>query len=111
MAIVSKNPATGEELERFEAARPDEVDAVLGAVSRAFRAWRDTTFADRAVLMERAADHLRDHRDEYGRLVALEMGKTLVESRAEIEKCAWCCDWYAEHAERLLADETIASSA
>ncbi len=109
--IQSINPATEEVLETFELYTKEQVDQALEQASTAWKEWRDTTFEQRAELMHQAAQHLRTHKAEYARTATLEMGKTIVEAGAEIEKCAWCCDYFAEMGERFLENETIKSSA
>lgn len=111
MSIQSINPATGEILETFELFSSAQIDETLGAAHRAFQSWRETAFAERSALFRRVAAYLRAQKTELGRIASLEMGKPLSESEAEIEKCAWNCDYYAEHAERFLADEHIATNA
>ena len=111
MALESINPATGELLEQFVEWTDDEVAATIGRVQQAWLAWRGTPFAERAGLMKKAAQVLRDNADVYARTMALEMGKPIAEGRAEVNKCALCCEHYADHAEAYLADEVIASDA
>jgi succinate-semialdehyde dehydrogenase/glutarate-semialdehyde dehydrogenase len=109
--ITSVNPATEEVLATFEPHTPEQVDEALGQAQDAFLAWRARTIADRAVPMRRLAKLLRERADRYGRLVTLEMGKPIAEAKAEIEKCAWSCDHYAENAARFLADEPVKTNA
>lgn len=109
--IVSINPASGKELARFEEHTPAEVDAALAAAAKAQAAWRRVPISERVTLLTRMAAALRAGKDKYARMITDEMGKPLVESEAEIEKCAWNCDFYAEHAPRYLADELIATNA
>src|SRR2546425_8806039 len=109
--ITSINPATGEVLARFDPFTQDNVDHALDQAQDAFVAWRERSFAERAVPMRRLAALLRERADRYGRLITLEMGKPIVEARAELEKCAWGCEHYAEHAARYLADEVISTNA
>lgn len=111
MALESINPATGELLEQFTEWTDDEVAAMVGRTQQAWLAWRGTSFAERAALMKKAAQVLRDNVDVYARTMALEMGKPISEGRAEVNKCAFCCEHYADHAEGYLADEVIASDA
>ena len=110
MALESINPATGELLESFVEWTDDEVAETIGRTQQAWLTWRGTSFAERTALMKKAAQVLRDNVDTYARTMALEMGKPISEGRAEVSKCALCCDFYAEHAEGFLADEVIASS-
>jgi succinate-semialdehyde dehydrogenase / glutarate-semialdehyde dehydrogenase len=109
--MSSVNPATGEVLAKLEEISDAEVDAKLARAAETFRIWRRRPFAERAALMRRAADALEQRKDHWGRIMTLEMGKTLRSAVAEAEKCAWVCRFYAENAERFLADEEIASGA
>ncbi len=111
MAIESINPATGEQLETFVEWSDAQVADVVDATQQAWLTWRGTSFAERTLLMKRAAQVLRDHAELYARTMALEMGKPISEGRAEVNKCALCCEFYAEHAQGYLADEVIASDA
>ncbi|RWD52269.1 MAG: NAD-dependent succinate-semialdehyde dehydrogenase [Mesorhizobium sp.] len=109
--IVSINPTSGEENASFEEHSAAEVDLALTAAVRAQREWRARSVDDRIPLLRQMAVVLRKEKTRYARLITQEMGKPLVESEAEIEKCAWNCDFYAENAPRFLADESIESSA
>src|SRR2546428_13884602 len=109
--INSIHPASAEVLARFDPFTPDEVDHALDQAEDAFIAWRERSFEERAVPMRRLAALLRERADRYGRLITLEMGKPIVEARAELEKCAWACDHFAENAKRYLADERVPSTA
>jgi len=111
MALESINPATGVVLEHFVEWSHTQVAQVVEQTQQAWLGWRATSFAERAPLMKAAAQVLRDNVDLYARTMALEMGKPIGEGRAEVNKCAVCCDFYADHAERFLADEVIASDA
>jgi succinate-semialdehyde dehydrogenase / glutarate-semialdehyde dehydrogenase len=109
--LESIDPATETVLARYPAATPDEIEAALAGADVAQQAWRRTSFDERAALMRRLAAHLRGRRDEYGRLITLEMGKPIAEATAEIEKCAWACDVYADRAAVFLGDDPIATNA
>jgi len=111
MAIQSMNPATGKALKTYPEMTAGEVIELLKKTQRAFEKWRETDFADRAAKMKKAAEVLRGSKEEYARLMALEMGKPLAQGRSEVEKSAWVCDYYAENAERFLAPEVIPSDA
>src|SRR5260370_5571747 len=108
MALRSINPANGVLLREYEEATPDETTRILRAARVGFSAWRRTTFGERAGPMRRAGTLLRERKDALARLMALEMGKPLAQGRAEAEKCASVCDYYAERAAGFLAPETIA---
>jgi acyl-CoA reductase-like NAD-dependent aldehyde dehydrogenase len=111
MAIESVNPATEETIARFDEATPQHVDQAVEAVYTAQRDWRRTSLAERGAAMQRAAAYLRQHKDRFAQLISLEMGKPISQSLAEIEKCAWNCEYYAEAAEGYLADRPVATNA
>jgi len=105
MAIESINPATGELIERFTPLNPSAVAAALAACFEAWQRWREQPMAERATLMHRAAKVLRDTQETHARLMSEEMGKPIREARAEVEKCALVCDYYADTASVHLAPE------
>jgi succinate-semialdehyde dehydrogenase / glutarate-semialdehyde dehydrogenase len=109
--LRSVNPATGEELAGFPEHTAEELEAALAEADAAQRAWRLTSFAERRRHLEEAARLLRDGRAGYARLATLEMGKPIAEAEAELDKCAWACEFYAARAERFLADEPVATDA
>jgi succinate-semialdehyde dehydrogenase/glutarate-semialdehyde dehydrogenase len=109
--IASVDPATEAILARFAVHTPDEIEATLAAAAAAQREWRRRTFDERGQALRRLAAHLRHRRDHYGRLITLEMGKPITEALAEIEKCAWACDFYAAEAARFLGDEVVETNA
>src|SRR5438034_911168 len=105
MALSSINPSSGEVLESFEEATPATLERVLAHAWQAFLGWRESTFAERAARLREVARVLGAKKVEYARLMALEMGKPVTQGEAEVEKCAWGCEYYAEHAARFLAPE------
>lgn len=105
------NPATEEKIASYSATTPAEVDQALDTAVAAQREWRDAGFAARAEVLRRAAELLLRDRDEHARRMSLEMGKPLGEGRAEVDKCAWTCEHYAEHAEAFLAPEPVETEA
>jgi succinate-semialdehyde dehydrogenase/glutarate-semialdehyde dehydrogenase len=111
MAIASINPATGEIIATYEALGPSDLELRLQRAVEAFAINRARTFAQRAELMNRAAQILEARADDFGKTITLEMGKPLAAAVAEVRKCATVCGHYAEHAERYLAPETIATDA
>ena len=111
MPIASVNPYTGRVERRFRAFSWPQTERILAQAHRAATEWRSTSFAHRAQLMHRAANLLRERQDELARIMALEMGKPVVDGRAEILKCALCCDYYADHAAEFLADQVIKTEA
>ena len=109
--FTSLNPATGETFASHPEITTPELRAALRVSAKAWQEWRRTTFAERAHLIRRVGELLRERADAHGRLMAMEMGKPIAGGRAESVKCATACDYYAEHAEHLLADELIATDA
>jgi succinate-semialdehyde dehydrogenase / glutarate-semialdehyde dehydrogenase len=111
MTIESINPATGERLAGYEEMTRGSVNEAIGRAHEAFLAWRTVSLAERAKGMRRAAEILRSRAPQYARLMALEMGKPVRDGAAEAHKCAGVCDYYAEHAARLLAPEPVDTEA
>ncbi len=111
MAIATINPATGETVRTFQPLGEAELEARLAAAAEAYRRHRATGFAERARLMFRAAEILEAEKERFGRLMVTEMGKPLKAGMEEAAKSAWGCRYYAEHAERFLADEVVETSA
>ena len=108
-AMHSVNPATEEEIATYAVDTESQVDAALDrAVSRR-RGWRSTSVDERCRLMAAVAALLRARRDPLAALITAEMGKTITEARGEVEKCAFACDWFAEHAAAFLADDASPS--
>ena len=105
MAIASVNPVNGRTVKEYEALTPAQAAEAVEAAQRAFLGWRRTSFAERAAPMRRAGAVLRDRATEFGRLMAMEMGKPVAAGEAEARKCATACDFYAENAERFLSRE------
>jgi succinate-semialdehyde dehydrogenase/glutarate-semialdehyde dehydrogenase len=111
MAIATINPATGEVVKTFDALTDAQVDEKIAKAYTTFKTYRNTSFADRARWMIKTADILDAEKDALGRIMTLEMGKTLGSAIAEVEKCALTCRYYAQHSEQFLADEVIATTA
>ncbi|NEA47881.1 NADP-dependent succinic semialdehyde dehydrogenase [Streptomyces sp. SID10815] len=110
MSIATVNPANGETLKTYEAMDEEEIERRLQLAEATFRTYRTTSFAERARLLNRAADLLDEDQAEIARVMTTEMGKPVAQARAEAAKCAKAMRWYAEHAEELLADEEPAES-
>jgi succinate-semialdehyde dehydrogenase/glutarate-semialdehyde dehydrogenase len=106
MPIATTNPATGEVLRTFAAHDDAHVEAALAAAARAAADWRRVPPAARAAVVGRAADVLDRRREEFARLMTLEMGKPVQAARDEAAKCAAACRYYAEHGPRFVAPET-----
>jgi succinate-semialdehyde dehydrogenase / glutarate-semialdehyde dehydrogenase len=111
MAIATTNPATGEVLKTFEPLTDAQIESKIQLAAATFRAHRRTPFSERAAKMMRVAEILDQEKDECARLMTLEMGKPLKAAVAEALKCALGCRFYAENAEKFLADEIIDTGA
>jgi acyl-CoA reductase-like NAD-dependent aldehyde dehydrogenase len=106
MSFATTNPYTGEVLKTFPTATDDEVTAAIGRADQAFASWRNASFAERARVMQSAADILRRDVEHYAPILTLEMGKLLAEARAEVELSAAIFEYYADNAERLCSPKT-----
>lgn len=111
MRFKSVNPATGQLLKTFSDWDKNAVECALQQAQDASFIWASQPVLERCRLLQAVARQLRDNKKDLGRLITLEMGKLLTESQAEIEKCAWVCEYYAEHAPQFLANEVIKSDA
>jgi succinate-semialdehyde dehydrogenase/glutarate-semialdehyde dehydrogenase len=111
MPIEAVNPATGERISSHPETNPAEVRQLLERAHTAFLDWRETTIGERARFLNSAAAILRRERDRFALLMAQEMGKPVIQGRAEIEKCAGNCEFYAQHAAEFLAPRSIATEA
>jgi succinate-semialdehyde dehydrogenase/glutarate-semialdehyde dehydrogenase len=109
--IISRNPATEDMLATFTPTTGEQIEQALSGASCAFRHWRSTLFPERAELMRRVAAQLRRQKPFLANLVTAEMGKPLTEAEAEVEKCAWNCEYYAEFAETMLTAQPRDSTA
>jgi len=109
MALHSINPATGETIDTWPAMAPDAIATILDRAHVAQRAWRRTALAARTDIARRLAALLRRDVEAHARRMTLEMGKPIAQSRAEIDKCTWMAEYFADHAEAFLAPEHIAT--
>ncbi len=109
--ILSINPATEEVMESYKLDSGEQIEKKLRDAQQAFFHWRAESFSTRARVMKKAAAHLRQKKSHFAALMTTEMGKPIVESEAEVEKCAWNCDYYSENAEQFLQDEPRFSNA
>lgn len=105
--IQSINPYTGEILKEFATLSTKEMEIIQSQAAQAFDTWKQTSISSRAKLIKKAAEELHKNKEHYARLISLEMGKVIRESRSEIEKCAWACEFYAEKAAEFLNPEKM----
>ena len=111
MRYVSIDPHTGEQNESFPTLEPADLRAALAHAEKAFHSWRRTPLEERAAVLRRAAVRVRVGAPYHATLMAREMGKPVAAGRSEAEKCAWACEYYAQHASAFLADEPTATDA
>ena len=111
MAIATINPANGQVVRTFESLTDAQIEERVERAARTFVEYRTVPFGERAQKMHKVAGILEDDKEALGRLMTLEMGKPLKAAVAEAAKCATACRYYAEHAERFLADEVVETSA
>src|SRR5690554_262980 len=108
---VSKNPYTGKEVKTFKNHTSQEVLDSIDLADKRFYSWRETSFSQRKKLMLSVASELRSNKVNYAETMTLEMGKPIFQAIAEVEKCAWVCEYYAENAEKQLQTEEIKTDA
>ncbi len=111
MAIETINPTTNKLVKSFEKMSDKQVNEIIISSEKAYQYWRKTTFEHRAKLLKNSASVLRSNSKKYAEIMTLEMGKPITQSIAEVEKCAWVCEYYAENAEQMLSKEIIKTDA
>lgn len=109
--MESINPASGQAIKTYRTHSTDEVNDIIELVGAEWSNWKSVEYQERKILMLQAAGILRAKASEYATLMSLEMGKAISEALAEVEKCAWVCEYYAENAEYFLADELVETTA
>ncbi len=108
---IATNPTTGEELHRYPLHSNEALDQCMTQAATTFAGWRKTTFAERADLLKKVARFMRDDMERLARLMTIEMGKPIVEARAEVQKSALCAEYYADHGAEYLAAKDLPSDA
>ena len=111
MPIASINPSTGETLQTFEPLTVPQLEEKLEYAAKTFRTYRKTSFPERSRFMTQAAEILDSEKQEFARMMTIEMGKPVKAASQEVEKCAWVCRYYAETAQIHLADEIVETNA
>ena len=107
MAIETVNPATGKLIKSYDEMPEKTVEEIINKTHQAHLSWRTTPFSKRKEHMLKAAKLLKENKDKYASIITSEMGKPITQAKAEIEKCAWVCEYYAESAENLLKPREI----
>ncbi len=111
MAIETINPHTEELVKSFNTLSNEKVVGIIDNVHTEYLEWKKTSFDRRKNLMLNAAQVLRNEKQKYAEILTLEMGKPITQAIAEVEKCAWVCEYYAENAESILSNEIIKTDA
>ena len=111
MSLVSINPATGEKIREYQETAQEKTEVMLQQAQDDFLRWRETTFEHRRDLLLKVAADLRSNSQRYAEIMTAEMGKPIKEGRAEAEKSAWACEYYAENGEKFLAPEPVETDA
>jgi len=109
--LQSVNPANGNLIRSYDEMSESQVNGIIESAHSAFLNWRRTTFSERSNCLKKAGEILRKNINQYAEMMALEMGKPLSQGRAEAEKCALCCDYYADNAEQFLTRELVPTDA
>ncbi|MBU0475376.1 MAG: NAD-dependent succinate-semialdehyde dehydrogenase [Bacteroidetes bacterium] len=111
MAIETINPADNKLVKTFEKMSDTKVSEIISSSEKAFQTWRLTLFEQRAELLIKTANVLRNSKLKYAEIMTLEMGKPITQAISEVEKCAWVCEYYAQNAETILQKEIIETDA
>ncbi|SFU66473.1 succinate-semialdehyde dehydrogenase / glutarate-semialdehyde dehydrogenase [Pustulibacterium marinum] len=109
--MKSVNPFNGQLLYEFEELNEPQINQKIEAAHKVHLSWKNTTFSERSILMHEAANVLRNNKEDFGKIITLEMGKPITQAIAEVEKCAWVCEYYAHNAEDFLKNELIETDA
>lgn len=107
MTLESINPVNGKIIASYSVHSSKQIDGLLQKNTEAFTHWKTTTFYERSALLHKVAAFLRTEKEKLALMATSEMGKTIAEARAEVEKCAWVCEYYAEKGEQFLQNETL----
>ncbi len=109
--MKSINPFNNQIIKYYNEYTSEDIEKIIHNADLAQKQWKKTEFIERSEKMKTAAEILRKNKNQYAQMITMEMGKIIRESEAEIEKCAWVCDYYAENAEKFLANEHIKTDA
>ncbi len=109
--IKSINPATEAEIKSYKEMELNEIEGIVSSADKAFNEWHRNSFSTRSQMLKKAGEILRRDKEKHAHLMTEEMGKPIAQSRSEVEKCAWLCDYFAENSEEFLKDRIIESDA
>ncbi len=107
MPLQSINPHNNKLIKTYKEDSPRQIEKKLQGMADGFKNWRQSSFAQRAALLNAIAAELLKQKAELAKLIAMEMGKPLSKGTIEVEKCAWVCQYYAKHGKQMLADNII----
>lgn len=111
MSLLSINPATGEQLHEYQEHSDSEIDQILNVSQAAYQTWHGTSFQDRTAALRQIAVRLGESSEELAYLMTSEMGKPIRQARAEVEKCAWVLNFYADNGPDFLSPLPVETSA
>lgn len=111
MTLISQNPTNGKKIKSYEEMTSDEVVNILEKVQTDWKVWRQVSFTNRSKTMMNTSAILREKKNEFARLMSLEMGKPFTQAVAEVEKSAWVCEYYAKNAESFLSPRDVKTEA
>jgi succinate-semialdehyde dehydrogenase/glutarate-semialdehyde dehydrogenase len=111
MTLTAINPANGDTIKTYEETPFDNVIKCIEGAHQAFKVWKKTDFSQRTEFMKRASRILTENKETYAKIMAMEMGKPIRQGRAEVEKCAWVCEYYADNAFKILQPEKVETDA
>ncbi len=111
MPIISHNPATGEDVQKFDELTDEQIKGKIAKAQSVFDIYKKVSIEKRSEMLFQVAKHLRENSSKYGRLITEEIGRPITPSIAEIEKCAWACEYYAEHGPKMLESEQVKTDA
>lgn len=109
--LQSINPATNKIIKSYDEMNQTQIEEIISSLQKQFKDWSSSSFKFRSKLMFNTAKVLRENVKKYSELMTSEMGKPIAQARAEVEKCAWVCEYYAENAESFLKDELVKTDA
>ncbi len=109
--ISTFNPANGKKIKDYNLLNAEELSQILDKTHLQYQSWKNLTYSKRGQFFLKMAENLRQQKESLALLITQEMGKIITESEAEVEKCAWLCEHYAENTESLLQDEVILTDA
>ncbi|PKA84122.1 succinate-semialdehyde dehydrogenase/glutarate-semialdehyde dehydrogenase [Ulvibacter sp. MAR_2010_11] len=110
-SVTSINPYSGKKIKSYTTHTQKEISQILNKADAEFLSWKSVSFTEKAALMKAAASELKKNKKQYATVITAEMGKPITQAIAEVEKCAWVCEYYAKNARKQIADEVVATDA